>query len=125
MAIHHNFPGNVRICHHDKVSLFKCIVLTVSERQNIYIARPEVVADYAHAHKLIIYLSANLPLQGGVVTLEDAATVLLDQHDETNVKYRSKSANLGLLQTAFCSKRVRSEEILQNGKANAKHFSQL
>lgn len=29
-------------------------------------------------------------LQGGVVTLEDAATVLLDEHDERNVKYKSK-----------------------------------
>ncbi|XP_046844478.1 uncharacterized protein LOC124438390 isoform X2 [Xenia sp. Carnegie-2017] len=31
---------------------------------------------------------------GGVVTLEDAATVLLDQHDETNVKYRTKVRRL-------------------------------
>ena len=28
--------------------------------------------------------------QGGVVTLEDAATVLLEEHDEKNVKYKSE-----------------------------------
>jgi hypothetical protein len=28
--------------------------------------------------------------QGGVVTLEDAANVLLEEHDERNVKYKSK-----------------------------------
>lgn len=41
--------------------------------------------SYIHIYCYIFFLC-----QGGVVTLEDAATVLLEEHDEKNVKYKSE-----------------------------------